>query len=272
MSLIPVELEFMSLAVQCSAYICISTPNVFWALAGEDLDDQGLSYNSTIFNDPRPPCLQQFQLRTSQSGSVLEVEVSPSGAGSSFTLTCYLEAPSDLTLIEGFCSLNEAGYIRARFGDARPVEWRGGAIIAPVYCLPVGAERVIVTCENISALDKIAINLASESAESDVKWLFFSGQRGITSLSITPLFGELVPLCDMSISKSQIVLRASADVNASGGNGFVLTAHFNKAVSVGGKSGEVVISADYGGEGLITARVGNKLPKYLAGSRSALTS
>jgi hypothetical protein len=271
-SLIPVVLEFSNVINQYSLCVCLCTPGVSWALADGDVDDQGLSYNALVLGDSRSSCVQRIQLRKSPRGSVLEVAVNPTRGTDSFTLTCYLDAPSDLRSIDGYCSLNSEARISARFGDAEAIEWRDGDFLAELYALPTEAERMILTCSGILGGESVRVNLSADSKAADARWVFLNVGSEIDSLSISSKTEQTIPLSSISISMNQIELITSSGVTSRDGCDFVVEAYLAIDASTPvatNELGRARLNTDYEGGGTITAKVGKRLPRYLTKLDSA---
>lgn len=271
MNLVPVIFDFRDISQKYNLCVCLTTADVCWALADEGVDDQGLSYNSVIPDDSRAPCIQRVQIKTSPSGSVLELDADPSLGSSTFTLTCYVEVPPDLKSIQGYCSLSSDARIVVRFGDAPAVEWCDGPIEMVLCAAPSHARRLTVTGTGLSGGEVATINLSGPAKAFDVDWVILNGRSGICSVSMMPAHGKTFALCALSMGKNQLKLVTSPDVTNSDACDFIIETYVDITESASTDLGinQILLWTNYQGAGKISAKLGAQLPRYLTNIKSA---
>lgn len=270
MNLIPVILDFENITTRYNLCICLTTPEVSWFLAGDGQSDQGFSYNSVDLDDPRTSCIKRVEIRTSPTGSTLEIEADPSGGETSFTLTCYVEAPQAAQSILGSCSLNRDARVRARFGDSATVEWTDGPVQVTLRTIPVDARRIILSATGWSTGESASIHLLGQPASSAVRWILLDQSPGVPALKLTSTPGQRLPLCNVSISSNQFRFVTPTDGYGRGDFNFVAELYFstNASGTTDGQCKDVALWVDYEGTGKITAKLGGQLPRYLTNVRS----
>jgi hypothetical protein len=269
-NLIPVILDFQNITSKYSLCICLTTPEVSWSLSGDGEDDQGFSYNSVDLDDSRASCVKRVEIRTSPTGSTLEIDADPSGGETSFTLTCYVEAPPTAKSIEGTCSMNRDACIRARFGDSSIVEWTDGPIQVTLRTPPPNARRIILSATGWSAGESASINLLAQPESPAVRWILLNEPPGVPALKLASTPGQRLPLCNVSISRSQVQFVTPTDGYGGSNFNFVAELYFSigAAGTTDGQCKDVVLWVDYEGAGKITAKLGAQLPRYLSNVRS----
>lgn len=206
---IPVVLQFSNVAANSCLNITLTTPGARWSMGRRIGDSLGFSYN-VVAQDAHGnvPLLQGISF----NGGILEIRTSSAAPTlSNFTLTLFLELAPDVSVLQGYCTLNNEAMVQAYLGSEQPTQWYDGRISAVLPPLFSNCRSVLLT---ISGL-KPGINLVIEAApgagaaEADVNWTFgpeFAQSLGVALTST----GAAIPLSLLSYTNRQIVLQTSS--------------------------------------------------------------
>jgi hypothetical protein len=114
----------------------------------------------------------------------------------------------------------------------------------------------------MSAGEKVMINLADEPGASGAGWIFFAENYGVASFSVCAIGNGNLPLCAIALTCNQLNIIVSNDAGRQGG-AVIVNSYISASMSAGRKCPRFLLCADYRGDGVVSVRVGNRLPVRL---------
>lgn len=203
MALIPVVLEFSGVARDSSLNLTLATDGVSWSIGDADVHtSEGFSYNALAWTETRPSCLTSIEF----TESVLAIRTSPNAAGSSFSLTLFIDVPSDVESVQGHCTLNADARVISYFGYDVGAEWRSGPFSAIVPRMPEDTRRIRVSIRSAPVGSAITLELMTERSEGEAYWCLDSGTSGASGLILRGAAGLPLPVRMFTITDRQIVV------------------------------------------------------------------
>jgi hypothetical protein len=204
---IPVVLQFSNVAANSCLNITLTTPGARWSMGRRIGDSLGFSYN-VVAQDAHAdtPLLQGISF----NGGILEIRTSSAApALSNFTLTLFLELAPDVSVLQGYCTLNNEAMVQAYLGNEQPTQWYNGRISAVLPPLVANCRSVLLTVSGLKPGINLVIDVAPGVAEGAVHWTFgpeFAQSLGVAVTSM----GGAIPLSLLSYTDRQIVLQTSS--------------------------------------------------------------
>jgi hypothetical protein len=262
MAIIPVVLEFSSIAQNYNLCATLTTPGALWSMGDGGEDSVGISYNALTLDSQHSCFIQRIEF----TGSTLAICTGPA-AGSDFTLTAFIDIPDGVRWLQGTCILNEKARVLARLGDLPTVEWRGEVNCAVPLLLP-DIHRATLSVKGIKQGQVIRVTLADDESEhGGFRWCIAPIDDADVGLVVRSARGNFsLPLAMFRVDDKNVEL-VVAGVQKAGA-----TADLDVEVYIERFGGcrycpplqHVLMKTECDGGVEIVARVGTRRPQYLA--------
>jgi hypothetical protein len=203
----PVVLKFHDVASNANLSITFTTPGLRWCLGYNSADSLGFSYNVMHTDEATPSCIQQIEF----NDALLAIRTASAAAPlNSFTLTLYLQVAPGVAAVQGYCTLNNEGYVSASFGGERPAHWRNGRISAVLHGDRDAIMRsVLFAIKNLQPNNTIVLELGGRPDHAEFSWSLGASSPDAGGMLLCSSDGPL-PVSFISYTRNHIILETAS--------------------------------------------------------------
>ncbi|HEX7683696.1 MAG TPA: hypothetical protein VF446_09200 [Trinickia sp.] len=263
MAIIPVVLQFFDVSRNYNISLVLTTPGVAWSMGEGGENFLGISCNALLLDGQPPSNIQRIEF----AGSALSICTGGANSGD-FTLTAFIDVPDGVRWLDGYCILNEKARVLARLGDLLPVEWRG-EINCVLPILSVDARRATFVFGGIRQGQVLRVQLArDDSIHGYARWCIAPLDDPSIGLIVRPAQeGLTLPIAMIGLDEEDIEITVGTTQRAQAATADLIVEAYIERVRqcrYCPPLASVRIRMDCDDGVLITARVGNRRPQYLA--------